>query len=277
MIEPTEKTFRHSFGKLAWMFLGALFFGFIVYSSGDLDYFMLGIIGILLFVAIFNATSSVKISSNEIITGRLLGSKSLRWSDIARVSMRGQSLRLHNRDEDVTLSLDSQLDGYPEILDIVFNKRPDLFEVGENNIMTRSLLGSIFFLGFGLLLLLASIFLFFTLDEAGIIFGLVLALFGLILIGSWLLGAQRLELESQTMTIVYLYKKVSYTTSDISSITLKKQRTRNGYVYFVQADLQSGKKLRIPSFKQGSTLTYQILKRWHSKSKGVSNQPVYFA
>lgn len=272
-MESTEKTFRHSFGKLAWMFLGGVFFAYIIYSSGDTDYFLLGVTGLVFLVAISYATSSVKISSDEIVTGRLLGSKSLRWSDIARVSMRGQSLRLHNRDEDVTLSLDPQLDGYPEILDIVFNKRPDLFEVGENNIISRSLLGSIFMVGFGLLLLVASAFLFITLDEAGLIFGLVLVLFGLILLGSWLLGAQRLELESQSMTIVYLYRRVSYTISDINSITLEKKRTRNGYIYFAQANLKSGKKLRLPTFKQGSTLMYQILKRWHSK--GASNPPDY--
>jgi hypothetical protein len=273
MIESPEKTFRHSFGKLAWMFLGALFFGFIVYTSGNWDLFTLAIIGIFIIVAISYAASSVRISNDEIETRRLLGSKSLRWSEIFRVSMRGQSLRLHNRDEDVTLSLDSQLDGYTEILDIVFNKRPDLFEVGDNNIMTRSVLGTIFTVGVGFLLLLASVFLFITLDETGIIIGLSLAIIGLILIGSWMLGAQRLELESQTMTIVYLYRKVSYTTSDINSITLEKRRTKNGYIYFVQANLSSGKKLRIPTFQQGSSLVYQLLKRWHSK--GAVNQPFF--
>ena len=272
-MEATEKTFRHSFGKLVLMFLGGLFFAFIVYSSGDMDYFMLGITGLVFLFAVYYAVSSVKISYDEIVTTRLLGSKSLKWSDIARVSMRGQSLRLHNRDEDVTLSIDSQLDGYPEILDIIFNKRPDLFDVGENNVMSRNIWGIIFALGFGLLMLAISGFVFLSGDATGTIFGFMFVLFGLFMIGGWLLGAQRLELENQSMTMVYLYKSVSYTISDINSITLEKRRTRNGYIYFVQANLKSGKKLRLPTFKQGNALMYQILKRWHSS--GTSNRPVY--
>jgi len=271
-MESIEKTYRHSFGKLALMFLGGLFVAYIIYASGELDYILLGMAGIIFVVSISYAASSVKISNDEIVTGSLLGSRSLRWTEISRVSMRGQSLRLHNRDEDMTLSLDSQLDGYPEILDIIFNKRPDLFEV-ENNVITRSVWGSIVAIGFGLLMMAISVAVFFTVDATGIILSVVFFIFGLFLIGSWLLGAQSLELESQSMTFVYLYRRVSYTVGDISSITLEKRRTRNGYIYFVQANLVSGKKVKLPAFKQGSALIYQILKRWHSK--GVSTPLSY--
>jgi len=272
-MESVEKTYRHSFGKLALMFLGGLFVAYIIYVSGELDHILLGMAGIIFIVSISYAASSVKISNDEIVTGSLLGSRSLRWTEISRVSMRGQSLRLHNRDEDVTLSLDSQLDGYPEILDIIFNKRPGLFEVGDNNVMSRSVWGSVFAIGFGLLMMAISVTLLFTIDTTGIILSLFFFIFGLFLIGTWLLGAQRLELESQSMTIVYLYRRVSYTVGDISSITLEKRRTRNGYIYFVQANLVSGKKVKLPAFKQGSALIYQILKRWHSK--GVSTPLSY--
>ena len=171
-MESIEKTYRHSFGKLALMFLGGLFIAYIIYASGELDYILLGMAGIIFIVSISYAASSVKISNDEIVTGSLLGSRSLRWTEISRVSMRGQSLRLHNRDEDVTLSLDSQLDGYPEILDIIFNKRPDLFEI-ENNVITRSVWGSIVAIGFGLLMMAISVAVFFTVDATGIILSVV--------------------------------------------------------------------------------------------------------
>jgi hypothetical protein len=50
--------------------------------------------------------------------------------------MRGQALRLHNHDEDVILSIDSQLEGYKEILDIIFSKRPDLVDESDNTVMS---------------------------------------------------------------------------------------------------------------------------------------------
>ena len=52
------------------------------------------------------------------------------------------------------------------------------------------------------------------------------------------------------MTIVYLYKKVSYAANDINWINLEKRQTRNRYIHFVQANLKSGKKLRLPKFNK---------------------------
>ena len=265
-MDQTERTFRHSFGKLALMVLGGLFFAYIVFSMGELDYFMLAMTGIIFVVAISYATSSVKISGSEITASRFFISKSLRWSDIARVSMRGQSLRLHNRDEDITMSLDSQLDGYTEILDIIFNKRPELFDTAENNVLSRSMLGLILTIGFGLLIMAFPAFIFWASDEFDLLYGTIFFVIGIVMMAGWLFAPQSVALENETMLVSYLYKKVSYSINDINSITLEKQRTRNGYIYFVQLNLKSGKPLKLPGFKQGNALTYQLLKRWHSKS-----------
>jgi hypothetical protein len=140
-METSAQTFRHSFGKLALMFLGVLFLGFFAFSIGQTDYFLFIITGIVLVIALFYATSNVKISNDEITTTRLLGSKSLRWSEIARVSTFGQTLRLHNYDDDLVLSIDSQLEGYANILDIILNKRPDLLDTTDDNGMSISWLG----------------------------------------------------------------------------------------------------------------------------------------
>lgn len=269
-MDQTQRTFRHSFGKLVLMFLGGLFFVYMVLSVGESDYFLLAMTGIIFFIAISYATSNVKISSDEITTSRFLVAKSLRWSDIARVSMRGQSLRLHNRDEDVTLALDSQLDGYTEILDIIFNKRPELFDVIENNVLSRNALGLALAIGFGLLIMAFPVFIFWTSEEFDFLYGAIFFVIGLIMMAGWLFTPQRVVLENETMLITYLYKKISYSINDINSITLEKRRTRNGYVYFVQINLKAGKPLKLPGFKQGNALTYQLLKRWHSK--GVANQ-----
>ncbi len=265
-MEANEKTFRHSFGKLALMFLGVLFLGFLAFSIDQTDYFLFAITGIVLIAALFYATSSVKISNEEITTTRLLGSKSLRWPEIARVSMRGQALRLHNYDEDVILSIDSQLDGYKEILDVVFGKRPDLFDDRENTGMSSSWLVNIFIVGLGLLIIAVSVFLFFASEEFEKVFSLIFFALGIFVLVNWFLSPKSLALESKNLIIGYLFKEVSHSADDINSISLERRSTRNGYIYFVQINLKSGKKIKPPSFKQGSALTYQILKRWHEKA-----------
>jgi hypothetical protein len=264
-MEANEKTFRHSFGKVALMFLSVLFFGFLAFIN-QIDYFLLAITGIVLVIVLLYATSSVKISSDEITTSRLLGSKSLRWSDIARVSTRGQALRLHNYDEDVILSVDSQLEGYKEILDILFSKRPDLFDEHENAGMLNNWLVSVFFIGLGLLFIAASVFLFSMSPEPEKFFFLVLFALGILIIVTWFLSPKSLTLESNNLILGYLFKEVSYSADDINSIDLERKSSRNGYIYFVRINLRSGKKVRPPLFKGGSALTYQILKRWHQKA-----------
>jgi len=263
-----EKTYRHSFVKLAMMFLGIVFFIFIIYSSGERDYFLLGMAGIALIVGIVYATNSVRISQEEISTSTLLGTKSLRWSDIARVSTRGQSIRLHNRDEDMALTIDSQLGDYIEILDIIFNKRPELFDLNDGNELSRSLLSNLFVITLGLLIMSLTFFFLFVVINVELIIKLIPLGIGMLFIISWLLSAQRLILDGNSIKIVYFYKKITYIIDEIDSITLEKRRTRNGTIYYVQARLKTGKRVNLPTFQQGSALTYQILKRWYSK--GVS-------
>ena len=272
-MESTERTFRHSFGKLALMLLGLLALGYAVFSIGSVDYFLVSIVGIGFVVALFYSTSSIRISNEEIVTRRLLGSKSLRWSEIGRVSMRGQALRLHNHEEDVTLSFDSQLESYAEILDIIFNKRPDLFDVGENDVMSTGLFGSLFTIGFGLLLIGLSIFVFSASEELGALYALIFFALGLYVIVSWFLSPKSIILEDQKLLVMYFFKEVSCMANDIKSVTLERRKTRNGYIYFVHVNLNIGKPLKLPGFKQGSVLSYQILKRWHENA--ISRQSIF--
>lgn len=268
-MKATEKTFRHSFGKLAMMALSVLIAGFAIFFIDEVNYILFDLTGFAFIVFLFYATSSVKVSEHEIVTTRLLGVKSLPWMDISHVSMRGQSLRLHNRDDDVVLSIDSQLEGYPEILDILFKKRPDLFDVSGNAMMSRGWLSGIATVGVGLAVIAISAFIFFAareVEEVSILSALIFFTLGLFIIASWFLAPQSILLEDQTMVVAYLFREVTYTAGNITSITLEKRRTRNGYVYFVQVNLKTGKPLKLSGFWSGSVLMYQILKRWHGKA-----------
>lgn len=266
-MESNKRIFRHSFGKLALIYSGLLIFGFLVYLIGPKGYFLFAMVGIGLIIALFYSTSSIKISDQELTTSRLLRLKSLRWSEIERVSMRGQSLRLHNHDEDIVLSLDSQVEGYAEILDIVFSKRPDLFDEGENTVMSSGWLGNLLILGFGLLIIVVSVLGFSVPEEEyDKIFSVIFFALGVYLIVSWFLSPKSVALEDRTLLLMYFFKEVSYSAEDIHFISLEKRRTKDGYIYFPQLNLRSGKKILLPGFKQGSVITYQILKRWHEKA-----------
>jgi hypothetical protein len=270
-MESTQRTFRHSFGKLALMFIGVLMLAYVTFFIEDENCFFLFMTGLAFIIFLLYTTSRVKISEADITTLRLLGTKSLPWLDISHVSMRGQALRLHSQNDDVVLSIDSQLEGYTEILDIVYSKRSDLFDAGDNNdVMSRSLLGNIAVVGVGLAMMgISSVFVFYLIGEIetfSIIFASIFFAMGIFVIANWFLSPQSILLENQTMLVLYLFREMTYTASEINSITLEKRKTRNGYIYFVQINLKIGKSLKPSGFKLGSALMYQILKRWHEKA-----------
>jgi hypothetical protein len=111
-----------------------------------------------------------------------------------------------------------------------------------------------------------SILLFSISEELERIYSLIFFALGAYLIGYWFLSPRSVALEGRTLLIIYFFKEVSYTAEDIESISLEKMRTRNGYIYLVQVNLTSGKKIKLPTFKQGASLTHQLLKRWHEKA-----------
>jgi hypothetical protein len=268
-MESKERVFRHSFGKLALMSLGIVLLALFAYFLRDANFFLIVVVlfVINLFVYFGYIASSVKISDEEIITNGLLGSKSLKWSEIEHVSTRRQSLRLHDRDGNVIMSLDAQLEGYIEILDEIFRKRPDLFDLREDNVLSRTIINHVVVIGFGLMLILFSAFFYVVRDEDMV--WILIPVFlgsGLYVILSWFLSPQSIILENQTLFVKYLFKDTSYKGSDINSITLEKRRSRDGYIYFVQVNPKTSKPVKLSGFKQGSVLTYQILKRWHAKA-----------
>lgn len=264
-MEANEKIFRHSFTKTLPLFLVVLFLGVLAFSIEEIDYPVFGLAGLLLVAALSSATRSVRISEEEITTSRLWSSKSLRWSDIARVSTRGQTLRLH-ADDDLVLSIDSQLDDYREILDLVFRKRPDLLDMNEENVIPGNWLLDLAIPGFGLFLIAIPVFLFFAAGEVDRLFSFFLFGVGALVIAGWFLSPKSLTLESRNLTIRYLFKEVSHSVGDIRSISLDRQRTKNGYMYCVRIDLISGKSIKLSGFKHDAPLTYHILKRWHGKA-----------
>ncbi|MBV5350438.1 hypothetical protein JZU71_04760, partial [bacterium] len=66
-----------------------------------------------------------------------MGGKSLRWSEISRVSGRGYGIKLHNFDGDVAVAPSPQLHGYEEVVEWIGIKRPDLFNPLEYSEMKR--------------------------------------------------------------------------------------------------------------------------------------------
>ena len=257
-----------------------LMFGFILvamFVNMDLgDGSMLIPVAILLLVVIISITSLTQktiISEDEISSQSLLGTKTLRWSEINRVSGRGYSIKLHNLDGDITVVPSPNLPGYEEVVESIGNKRPDLFNPREYDELKSGsfplLAGLIFtvlfvgmFVGFGLLLYNSP-------DVAPvmiaplIIFLVIVAVF----VGMMFFRPRSLVLDGRSMSIKYFLSEKTLLADEIQSVQLTFQRSRNGKIYFVLLHLVNRKSIRLSGLNPNLPVVYLVLRNWHKQNK----------
>ena len=252
--------------------------GFFLTTMGRTDYFILfpliGIFGIAFLAVLYSMTKKTVLSDDEIFTQTILGAKSLRWSEISRVSGRGYAIKLHNFDGDVTVAPNPQLPGYEEVVDWIGIKRPDLFNPLEYGEMTKGWAGMMSLPVIGLLVIGMGFFILTQANDTFVPF-VILIIIGVVVVGSIFTTPQSLMIDGNSLLIKYLLNPKTLLANEIQSVELKHQSTRNGKVYFILLNLISKKSVRISGINPNLPVVYLVLKNWHKKNAtiGLTNQP----
>lgn len=258
-------------------FLGILLFAFGPNSLGFT--IPLVVLSLFLFGAAFVAmVSKTTISEDEIAVQGLFGTKTLKWTDIGRVSGWGYAMKLHSRDEDVTMSISPRLPGYQEVIDLVGLKRPDLFSPLQYNEIRRGLAPFISMFLIAFILVSASVaFLLATINDPNASLASYMPLFvfvGIVLVmaATTLSVPRSLTLDGNTMTLKYLFNEKSIRTDEISNVQLAYTQSRNGRHYFIALYLMDRKTIRLSGLGISLPVAYLVLKNWHrGNSLGASN------
>ena len=248
-----------------------IFIGFVISgASGDLTSGIpiLGFFAVLFLISAFSMTSKTIISEDEISSQTLLGTKTLRWSEISRVSGRGYGIKLHNFDGDVTVAPSSQLPDYEEVIEWIGAKRPDLFTPQEYGEMSRSWLGMLPLPIFGLLAIGFGIFIF--ADSNDFLFPVFIAFgVGVVFIGMALAAPQSVSIQGNSITVGYLFNQKTLRADEIASVNLSYTKSRNGKNYFVALNPKSGRAIRLSGLTPSLPVAYLVLKNWHKNSAGI--------
>jgi hypothetical protein len=225
-------------------------------------------LGIIFLTVLYLMTQKTFLSDDGISTQTILGGKSLRWSEINRVSGRGHALKLHNFDGYVTVAPSPQLPGYEEVVEWIGIKRPDLFnpleyaEMAKNWMSTIYLpLMGVFVIGMGFIVLTQS-------NDAFVSF-IIFFMIGVVIIGSAFAMPQSLTLDGKSLLIKYPLNQKTLLADDIQSVELKNQSTRNGKNYFILINLVNKKGIRIAGLNPNLPVNYLVLKNWHKKNSTI--------
>ena len=277
MNEP--RVYKHS-PMIAMIFV-LLFVGFIVFLSFGFvsDSLLVVAMMLLLFIfifgiVIFTYSSKVIISDDEISSQNILGTKTLRWTEIHRVSGRGYNIKLHNFDEDVTVSPSSNLPGYEEIVQWIGRKRPDLFNPQEFSEMNRGF-GFVGGMAFFVLAVIGFA-VFFTLQIRDMfstnfiyIAFVVLAIFLFVIYQITIAVPMSVVLEGNTLFLKYLIGQKTLLADEIKFIRLAYTQSRNGKIYFVELTLVNGRTLRLSGLSPNLPTAYLVLKNWHQSHSPI--------
>jgi hypothetical protein len=261
-----QSSFAIFFILIVFIFILGVFF-FVMNTSDSLFLIpFLGIFVIMFLVITISLFSKVTISDDEISSQGILGAKTLKWTEIHRVSGRGTMIRLHNFDEDITVSIGSRMPGFQEIVEIIGEKRVDLFKPNEHQEMSRSWLYMLSFIISGGTLIAAAGFVYFTVDTLDWFTPLIVALVGLFIIVSGLFAPQSVSLQDDELQVKYLFSQKMIQKKEISAIHLSYTQGRNGRKnYFIQINYSGNKSIRLNGLNPSLPVAYLVLKNWHKK------------
>jgi hypothetical protein len=272
------RTYRHSPIRIGLIILvlGILGFGLLMIMDRTNYLFLIplaGFFGIIFLTVLFSMTKKTILSEDEISTQSFLGTKSLRWNEISRVSGRGYAIKLQNFDGDVTVAPSPQLPDYEEIVEWIGSKRPDLFSSLEYSEMAKSWASMIYLPVMGLLIIGMGFFILTQANDTFVPF-VILIIIGVVVVGSIFTTPQSLMIDGNSLLIKYLLNPKTLLADEIQSVELKHQSTRNGKVYFILLGLISKRSVRISGINPNLPVVYLVLKNWHKKNAtiGLTNQ-----
>jgi ABC-type transport system involved in multi-copper enzyme maturation permease subunit len=251
--------------------------GGIVFSVGveEITFILpMAAFGLFIFGLIFVANSAKVVITDEDITAQnLFGSRTLRWSEIHRVSGKGYEIKLHNYDGDVTVHPSSGLPGYEQIVDFIGAKRPDLFSPQEFGEMRRGFLPFVMMAFVILLILGGMLAAFFAIMNSSsdvslpTLMPLAIFFFIVVMIGGMALSIPRMvSLEGNSVNLKYLFSEKTLRTDEIKYIQLSYTQSRNGKHYFVALHQTNGKQIRLSGLGISMPIAYLVLKNWHQAS-----------
>jgi hypothetical protein len=256
------------------LIFGMLFIGLVFNMGRDTWYIMLPFglaFGLIFVAAIFSMTSKTIISEDEISTQNLLGTKTLRWNEINQVSGWGHAIKLQDTDRHLTVAPSPQLPGYPEVIEWIGLKRPDLFSPQEYNQLSKSWLQRIFYTIFGVFLIGIGLFGYMQQNSDTFFPFIIVGIMGIIFTGMALASPQAITFQGNTLTISYLFKQKTLRTDEVASVDLRYTQTRNGKHYFAAINLVDRKTIRISGFGPNLPVVYLVLKNWQAKNIEDSN------
>lgn len=275
--------FRYSILHRLMVYLGILLMLYVwIQSRNELEVFMVfGAMVAAMVLPLWFVSIVVEVNHEGIKVSRLFGvmRQEIPWGEMENIktNIMGQGVKITTHEGKV-VELSSQIHGYPVMVDILLNQRPELFDMtrvdkadhaSEDQSVSFTFSGTKVFQKGALaiygafLLLIPACFI-----SMGAVFvqplvGLLAGVFIVVFWVSALTSPHTITVEGNQMSTKSLLKQKSLTAEQIKQISLRSVRTRRGIARtFLAVELQDGSSFRLSGFPEGNEILYGSLKNW---------------
>ena len=273
MDDPLKKSrvFIYSIVFQLGVYLLMAFSGYICLSAlWQRDWDALPVFGtflLFLIIPLWYVSVVVKVSASDIKVSRLFGIArwEIPWGEIESVkpAFLGLGIKIIAGGRK-PVKLSAQLHGYPALVELLLQNRPDLF--GNPGSSTG---GKTFEKGFltkyGLVLLLTPASLTFPVAvlSAQCIPALIIAVILFLLWRFVLHSPYELRIEENRLSTRSFRKKQEWTAEQIKEISLRSTYNRRGIASrYIHLELLNGEKYHLSGFSEGNEIMYGVLKNW---------------
>jgi len=287
--------FRHPLYRRIWIYISVAFLGgigLLVVSQNFVNSLPFFSITLLLSFTALSFSPKVEISEKGICAFGVFSSSEINWYDIIKVKFNAMQRQLElfgKNDETITVS--TQVSGFPHIVEILRQRRPDLFGKAKSSPAqenfssaehhnestvagkTNPIFSGIktfkksFMAQYGSYFLVVPLFL----VSAGFIYAApeykvgasIVVLFCLLLICRPFFQVSQVKVEPDILTIETFFGEKKYSTQQIKNIDMKTIRSRGGQASkSIHFQPSKGSAITLAGFAEGDEVLYGFLTNW---------------
>jgi len=271
MMSDFTRTYTYPPGTRGQMLVAVCLMGLgtvcaaICFSGVPVAPLFMGLPALFGIVEFLKSGYSVSISSDGISTSLLGRERCLNWSEICSVKSLSASgnLELQNADNSCSIRIQSQIEGYFELIKQLVDKRPDLWN-GNMPETFHQAVGSQLFSGcLGILLIALGI----GVVKNEVAVGIFSLVFGSLIWINLLTDTQIITSQEGELALRSVIREQRLDASAIEMIRVNtSDRSRSISRHSVIIKLKTGKRIPLNGFKEGPAMLYHTLQTWRQKN-----------
>jgi hypothetical protein len=212
--------------------------------------------------------------SNEAISSiNYLRTGTLEWNELAEIENKNGNLLLRNQDGSIKVTVNQQIDGYPEVIKFIKEQRPDLWNLDDTQTFHQGYLEEIFQILFGIVIFIAGIWL---LMQEGFSMQNAVIFFMFMLLAGWLffsgvIKVRKIFMDGDVLVIKQLIGDRQFHVSEVLSVSMEQKFGKNVVTYPVRIRIRNKKDIVIEKAKEGNSILVNALEMWMNKYNGKQN------